>query len=261
MHRLKSKKVQSTILMGILFLMINGILLYYVGIPQLKSIDLEVNKNDEKLMSLELMITNEKIIAKKMEDLVLLRSELQFFDQQVPDYFDTPEIVYEFYTYTNSMNMTPILLRFSQPEFQSSDSKDNENTDGEENQNEQVDQKEQGILNVFLDFTAQGNMNQMSEFLKNLSKISVLEMAIQNLRISPIDDNQMEVQIIFKQYIQSAGLRDFSYEEYAFSVDRDGFDNLADLFSKQVIERIDVPIEVEPIEGELAPIIGEEIAP
>jgi len=185
-------------------------------------------KHEAELQKVELMLTNERVIEEKTQEIARMEKEIEGFDEMVPDHIDTPQVVYDFYTYSVDHQVTPTYLSFSEPVLLETAPPPVEGASTVPAEGK----KDELISTLSLNFTAQGKHGDMIRFLADLEKISELELTIENIDMYNTEDNLMEVVINFRQYVRGLDASDLPYADYTFFEDSTGYDDLESIFGK-----------------------------
>lgn len=233
MDRLKNETFQMKLLIVLIFILINIALIFYVGIPGIHSVDDVAMEHNEKLLRVELMLANERVILEKEAEIENLRMEVEGFEEMVPDYIDYSQVIYDFYIYSLEHEVAPQYLSFSDAVVYE------ESDDEEELEKIQEESNEGNTLSTLsLNFSASGSSEKIMRFLQNLDDISPLVLTVDNVTLYHSEDSQLVADITFRQYVRGLAASEKPYEEYSFYIDSVGFEDLASLFAVSDTEQI-----------------------
>ena len=214
----------------------------FYGIPRIQALD-EVSKtNEENLLRVEQLVKDQFEIKNNEADITELKALTADYEILVPKDLDTPQIVYDFYTYSNLYGVTPEYLDFSLPE-------DKELAEGAETSAE-VPEGAMGITELELSFSAKGTHANMIRFLENIGGITAQQLNVNSISLTSLDAGNLQVDISFMQYVQSSGVSKEPYKNYVFYLDTIGFEDIAALFGETPI--LPVP-ESDALTGNVSP--------
>lgn len=227
MENLKSKSVWSRIIVYSLFILINFMLVWFYGIPRIQAVD-EISKvNEENLLRVEQLVKDKFEIKNNEEKIRELEALTADYEILVPQNLDTPQIVYDFYTYANLYGVTPVYLDFSLPASEGV-------AEGAETAVE-TPEENTGITALELGFSAKGTRANMIRFLENIGGITTQKLTVNSISLSSLEAGNMQVDISFMQYVQSSDVSGQPYSNYVFYLDTIGFDDIAALFGETPI--------------------------
>ncbi|MBO1266025.1 hypothetical protein J3A84_13385 [Proteiniclasticum sp. SCR006] len=222
MERLKNETFQIKLLIVLIFILINIALIFFIGIPRIRSVDDVAMEHNEKLLRVELMLANERVIDEKEAEIKNLRMEVEGFEDMVPDYIDYPQVIHDFNIYSLENEVAPQYLSFSDAVVY----------EEEVMEKPEEEHMEENLLSTLtLNFSASGTSEKIIRFLQNLDDISSLALAVENVTLYHNEENQLNVDITFRQYVRGLEASGKPYEEYSFYLDSIGFENLSSLFT------------------------------
>lgn len=229
MERLRNRTFQMKLGLYIFFFLLNVALIWFLGIPRIGSVEELSLQHEAELLKVELMLANERTIEEKTLEIAQMEKQINGFDERVPDHIDTPQVVFDFYSYSMDNQVIPTYLSFSEPLLLETAPPPVEgaSTEAPAKKNDEL------ISTISLNFSARGKHEDMMGFLDGLEGISDLELTVENVDMHNTEDGLLEVVINFKQYVRGLGASEQYYTEYAFYEDNIGFDDLTSLFRTQ----------------------------
>lgn len=216
-----SKTTQWKLLVTLFFLLLNGVLLFTLTQGVMAETRALSEQQEKELQEAQLLLIKEKEMETGKLNLEKLKEEVKDFDQQVPLQLDTPQIAFDFYTFTLDHQLIPEVITFG--EVQALVEEKGTKKDTEKN--------EETLYALDVEYSLRGTAEHVEAFLADLSKITTARLALKNLVLDNADNGELELRLTFTHFSRSESLAQRTYSSYSFKETLAGRETLEDLFA------------------------------
>lgn len=258
---MEKNKKEIILLIIIVFIGINYAIYAYLintSLVSLKNKQMEFNEKKQELITLE---RKKLSIVRLQKELEKSKVDAAALDRLAPFNIDTPQLIYDFYTYCKKYNVIGENLTFQLLPSGNTTSQgvnvapSTVNTPSPQVNNtiSAIKKDNFQLASLSININVSGAKTNIELFLKNLDHITSRKLNVANITLTMKSSSQavnnkliltkgdtIEAQITFNQYVQSDEKKHLIYKKYNFYNSKTGYGTISDMFKSSTNSAISI---------------------